>query len=87
MNKDTQDQHVMTDDQLDQLLATTGQLQIPDDFEQRVMQEITALPDTAADNKGISLWWQLAGLIGAGIPGVTQVTSFIFSTWTVAATG
>lgn len=77
----------MTDAQLDQLLATNGQLQVPDDFERRIMQEIASLPETPTDNKGINHWWQLAGLLGAGIPGIAQTISFIFSIWSVTSAG
>lgn len=80
--------HPMTDDQLDQLLATTGQLQVPDDFERRVMQEIASLPETTTDTQPTNhWWWQLAGLLGAGIPGIAQTISFIFSIWNVTSAG
>ena len=77
----------ITDAQLDQLLETTGQLQVPDDFERRIMQKIASLPETTPDTNGINHWWQLAGLLGAGIPGIAQVISFIFSIWSVTSAG
>lgn len=77
----------LSDAQLDQLLAGTNRLQVPDDFEQRIMQEIAALPETATATRKTSQWWQLAGLLGAGIPGIAQIISFIFSIWSVTSAG
>lgn len=70
-------------------------LQPPPDFTQRVMQRIQQLPQrpslSATSVKNRSPLWNLlrwiatmAGLIGGGILGLSQLAGFVFAFWLTA---
>lgn len=72
--------------QLDAMLSEDG-LQAPDDFTQRVMQEIQASEQVHQPSL-ISQWLQWAALAGGFLLGAQQLLSFMFGVWlATAATG
>lgn len=65
---------------LDNLL-TSGLLQVPDDFTERVMREINRLPQPAPRQAWRDRLQSLA-MIGAVTVGIIELFSFIFGIWT-----
>ena len=95
-----QSSHTLSDEALDDLLGSTGFVEVPPLFTNKVMQEIDALPTSdhqeSATSKGVNAsldtqspteWWQWVALIGGGIPAFLQILMFIFSAWNVASLG
>lgn len=61
----------------------------PEDFTQRVMQEIALLPlpERAPQASRWKQYMQWLTCIGAGLFGATQLVTFIFGIWTVSVAG
>jgi len=103
MNKQQNNQqgHTLSDDELEALLDETEFVEVPQQFTNKVMQEIDELPDAvmaedASSNYIDTLlgaqspkseWWQWVALVGGGIPALLQILAFIFSAWNVASLG
>jgi hypothetical protein len=77
------------------VLLQDNLLQPPSDFTERVMQRVQQLPQrallSATSAKTRSLFWNLlrliatiAGLIGGGILGLSQIAGFVFAFWITA---
>ncbi|MEZ5534241.1 MAG: hypothetical protein R3F02_01325 [Thiolinea sp.] len=72
------------DSELDRLLMDSSFVQVPADFEQKVLQAIDVLPE----RKNASVrWWQWLALAGSAVPGIMELSAFVFSLWTVSSVG
>jgi len=91
MNRDS------TDEMQIQLLLESDLLHAPEDFSQRVLQEIEReafVSDSASDtphkeviSNGLLEWWQWLAVAVGSLVGMTQVSRFIFGFWLSAAVG
>ncbi len=80
----------MHDKEIDELLSH-GLVQAPDDFRNRVMQQVAehernrlSVPRAEADPL---TWWQWSAVILGAVLGIGQVLRFIFAVWLVTAAG